>query len=527
VQVPSNAFRTELQLATEPATTGAHAYRVRIDAQPGEAMTHNNVYPLTVNVTADRTRMLILDCRPRWEYRYLKNLFAGRDRTVRLQHVLFHPDRIVGRAERARIPASVTYPSGQTEATALPLSETEWMKFDVIVLGDVAPSVLAPKEIKTLWKFVADRGGTLVVIAGPSYMPHAYAATAIRDLLPVVFDPSERPVLSSPQMQYRIALTAEGRHSIIMRQAVQEEENLRIWNSRPPLYWRHPNVSAKPGATVLAYALGPEPPKYVTAPDGKAGRETPRARRLRRKYQRTRPLIASHNVALGRVMFLAFDRTWRLRYRVGDTYHHKFWGQVLRWGTSGKLPAGTTLVKMGSVRSHYPPNENVRIRAKLVQRDFAPLVSREVAVKVYSGTKLVLRKKMEFVPDSPGMYSVDLGPLPSGSYGAELDAPAARALMEAENVSSVQALFSVDPSTPTEQIELAADRSLLSRLADETGGVVVEPPRAAEVMAALGAPVLVRPDRREITLWDSWPLLTLLIVTVTCEWLLRKKVGLA
>ena len=56
--------------------------------QPGEVFAQNNAYPITLSVTADRTRVLLIDRRPRWEFRYLKNLLATRDSTVQLQYVL-------------------------------------------------------------------------------------------------------------------------------------------------------------------------------------------------------------------------------------------------------------------------------------------------------------------------------------------------------------------------------------------------------------------------------------------------------
>ncbi|MCX5675819.1 MAG: hypothetical protein NTX87_12510, partial [Planctomycetota bacterium] len=249
--------------------------------------------------------------------------------------------------------------------------------------------------------------------------------------------------------------------------------------------------------------------------------------RKRRDFERENALISYHTVAMGQVMFLGFDHTWRLRYRVGDTYHHRFWGQVLRWATANKLPAGTETVKLGTDRSRYAPQAPVRVRAKLAKKDYTPITSDDVSVNVFAGDQTVMHKKLQYIQHSPGMYEAELGELPAGTYRVELDAPAAKPVLAEENVAKVATEFSVESSTPVEQAELAPDRALLARLAGLTGGAVADATHADRILASLGKPTEVQIERREYVLWDSWPLLVLMVLAATAEWLLRKKVGLA
>ena len=532
VRIPTDTYRARVQLADEPKEAGLHRYAIQLPKFDDEVLTSNNQYPLAVSVSDERARLLLVDGRPRWEFRYIKNLFTSRDRTVHLQYVLLEPDRIEGVPTPPKVNASASRPVDEVEATALPKDETEWMKFDVIILGDVSPQELGEEEQRILRKFVTERGGTLVVIAGPTSMPHAFADTEFADVLPVRFGKSAKPVVQPPEKEFRLLLTADGRESVIMRQQVNPEENLKIWNELPPIYWRYPILGAKEGATVLAYALPPSAPDYMPKPGAEAAAadQAPSEGTLRerRAFEREHALIALHSVAAGKVMFLAFDRTWRLRYRVGDTYHHRFWGQVLRWATANKLPAGTETVKLGTDRTRYAPHGSVRVQAKIAKKDFTPIVDRQdVAVNVFAGDKGVLRQNLRYVPNSAGMYEADLGELPSGTYRVELDAPVAQPILDADNVKAVSLEFSVDLATPAEQAELSPDRGLLSRLATLTGGKVAAPSRADRVLEALGPVTEVQIERQEYPVWDSVPLLVLIILTATAEWLLRKKVGLA
>jgi hypothetical protein len=547
VPIPSDSYRTYVSLSDTPEAAGVHSYHVQVNHFEGEAFEANNSYPLTLSVTEDRARLLMIEERPRWEFRYLKNLFASRDNSVRLQYVLLAADQIEGIPAAAPVAASASRPPDQVEAYALPANEAEWMKFDMIILGDVSPRRFTAEQLGFLRKFVADRGGTLVVIAGPDYMPLSYADTALSELLPVRLNGGDKSADTGPEASFRIALTEEGSQHVIMRQAMDREANSQMWTLLPEMYWRCPILGVKPGSSVLAYALPPSPPAYMlgggmgvppmsttgvspvpststSAPSSLQAEET---MRMRDEFQKTHALVVAHRMAMGQVLFMGFDSTWRMRYRVGDTYHHKFWGQVLRWATAAKLPGGTNLVKVGTDRARYSPHAKIVARAKIQHPDFSPLVANDVAVKVFSGKQLVLRKNLAYTADSPGMYWAELGELPSGTYRLELSAPSAKPMLDQEKVEGVATEFSVDPSTPIEQVELSADRGLLGQIAASSGGVVAELYEAPRVLGALGPGTLVTHEVRQYTLWDCWWFLTIIISLVTAEWLLRKKVGLA
>jgi len=528
VRVETDKMRTRIQLADEPADTGLHAYRVKVEDIQGEVLASNNEHALSVSVTDDQTRLLLIEGRARWEFRYLKNLFASRDKTVKLQYVLLHPDQIPGQPPRPRTHASATRPKDEPEATDLPENEAEWMKFDVIVLGDVDPADLNADALKAIKRFVEDRAGTLVVVAGPRHMPHAYGKTPLADLLPVTFTAVDDPeaYLPTADGSFRFELTPEGRQHVITRLKVDPAENLDVWKSLPELHWRHPITGTKEGALVLAYAMPPTPPDFLV-PRSPTEVPTEEVLKQRQQFIRDHALIATHNVALGRVLFIATDRTWRLRYRVGDTHHHRFWGQVLRWATADKLPAGTSLVKLGTDRPRYTSDQPVRVRARLTQPDLTPIVSDQVFAVVTRGDKVVLRKKMAFVPNSQGLYTADLGALGGGTYSVELDAPAAKPLLAKENVGKVATDFFVEAAVPREQIELSANRGLLESLATLTNGVVADPAHAGDALAALREPTLTLPDRREWSLWNSWPLLLLIVALGGAEWFIRKRARLA
>jgi hypothetical protein len=533
VRPATDSFRASVVLSDEPKQVGPRSYRVEIKPLEGEAFVSNNAYDLTVAVSDDHTKVLLVDDRPRWEFRYLKNLFSGRDKSVRLQYVLFSPDQFEGQPKVAKpVPACATRPAGQEEADALPANAAEWAKFDVVILGDVAPGQLTPEGMQAIRKFVTDGGGTVILVAGQNFMPGAYAGTGLAELIPLkLAAPAPKP---TPRAGFRWALTADGRDHIILRQDPDPDKSMDVWASIPPLYWRSQCTEALPTGIVLAYCLEDDAPAWLaefpsslpanvaaTTPEGVFGQ--------REAYQRRHALLTVAPSGLGKVMVLTSDQSWRLRYGTGDPYHHKFWGQALRWATSGKLPAGTSLVKLGSDRTRYSPHDRPVVRAKIVREDLSPVITDQVAVKVFQagGDQLVGKAPMKYLKDSPGMYSATLDELPSGAYRLELDAPAAAELLARDGVKSVATEISVDPAAPAELIELSANRELLARLAALShNGIVVGPQQAARVVDALQGGDVTLTNRYQFLVWDSWPLLLLFVMAATAEWLLRKRAGL-
>lgn len=505
LDVPADAMRTRVELSHVPEGDGVVRYTVAVQRFENEVLSGNNEYPLPVRVSDERTKLLIVEERPRWEFRYLKNLFAARDRAVKLQWILLHPETIGGQPPAPTVVASAGNPADQARATKLPAEDDEWLRFDVVVLGDIPPDTLAGGDMDALNRFVVDRGGTLVVVAGPAHMPHGFARTRLQELLPVDFraDPG---YLSAPEESYRIALTAAGQRSVMLRLEATPEANDAAWEQVPEIYWRHPGTTARPTAQVLAWAR-------TDADDADTD-------------VRQRALITTQNVGLGRVVFLSFDRTWRLRSKHGDRYHYKFWGQLLRWAVRGELPAGTEHVRLGTDQTRYALHAPVTVTARLLNTDRTPVADAQVAAVVSRDGQAVLRRRLEYRSDQPGVYSADIGELPPGDYSVELQGPDVERILAEETQTTVETSFSVEPSASAEQVNLSGDAAVPSALARTTGGVVVAPAAWAQAIESMRAGDVTVTNRLEVPLSSAWPVLAVLCALAATEWIIRKRTGL-
>ncbi len=539
VSVPDDneEYRTTVHFTDEPDEEGIYSYLIEIESVEGQVSDENNTWRFQTAVSEDRTNVLLVDNRPRWEFRYLRNLFYGRDKSVHLQYVITTPDTIdfpdEDRPRHRPVTASASRPFGEAEADRLPETREEWRKFDVIILGDVPPGVLTRSALEHIAYCVDERGAALVVIAGPDHMPHKFQSTILKELLPIVYTPTDRTHFTGPEPRFRLQLqpTMEGRVHPIMRLAPSASGSERIWNNLPDLQWRYDADDVKPGASVLAFAVPPEQMEerdFVTV--GDTTEDIARSVRETTEMPRRNSLIVKHQFGLGRVLMLNFDRTWRLRYRVGDTLHHRFWGQIMTWGAGERLRSGSEFVRLGTDRLTYSPDDNVNVTARILNLDYSPVTDDSVRVTVFREHDEISTYSLRYRADSQGMYDAQIGPFAEpGRYRIELSGRTADRILEEEGAERVETGFQVATTfNPVELAELTADRETAERIAAASGGEVVPLHRIDELHDAFGPGTdEAEPERADITLWDHWLMLLVLFSLFTTEWVLRRKGGLS
>jgi hypothetical protein len=526
VTVPEDSYRTTIRLVYQPKVAGIFAHKVVIDPIEGELFKNNNEWGFQTAVSEDRTTVLLVEDRPRWEFRYLRNLFDSRDKSVHLQYVLLHPDDVEGATNETKM-ASAGAKFGDSEATVMPEKLEDWKKFDVIILGDIPPASLGAEKWKIISECVSQRGAMLVMIAGPNSMPHAYTNDVFKELCPVLYEANTASMLAPPEPAYRLMLTAEGRQHLMFQQSKSTLETNRIWESMPLLRWRHTITGVKPTASVLAYAQ----PAKLDAGDNEIPQASvsasldPAALSKQKASEAKNALVVTSQYGSGKVAMLNFDHTWRFRYGVGDTYHHRFWGQLLRWGAGENLRAGTELVRLGTDNLTYEPGEKISIVNKLIEQDYRPVTEATTTATVYRGTEKVAQKKLTFQADSPGIYEGFLDSLTEpGDYSLELSGSDVDRLAAG---TAIKTKFTIASAVnPVEFGDLTTNAELANRLATDTNGVVLTPASAIQALEKFGPAATTKAERKETKLWDNWIILVGFLGMITSEWIARRRGGL-
>jgi len=483
VPFPDGRRRTPAELAFIPESVGTHKYAAMIPVQGGELIESNNRREFTVDVIDDKIRVLYVEGEPRWEYRFLKNLLL-RDKTMEINRIMLTRD-----AEEL--------PRG-SKPGQFPDTRDELFKYDVLIIGDVPADRFFPSDLKHVEAFVAENGGVAVMICGPMFNPDSYLSTPVAEMMPVYAEraqPTDEQGRAIRHNGFTPILTHEGEDSPITRISFDKLDNACIWEKLPPLHWHAMLSRAKPGAEVLLKAPGKDKDDCV--------------------------LLAAQTYGMGRALLLATDDTWRWRYKVGDKYFHKFWGQVMRWATAGKSSGRDKYIHMGTQKRRYDVGEPVEFQAKVLGRDLLPLRDAQVEALLQREGKPAGLVKLEFIPGSEGRYRGRFTGLEPGRYVVQLNVP-----VLPQNPSEARVEIEVLDRPDVEQVELFLNRPLLESMSRITGGRYY-PAEDYRKLAESIEPTKKRiPRVNEIRLW-TWPPILLLFTAIICtEWVLRKKAGL-
>lgn len=523
ITIPEDRYREEVKFVHLAEEGGTGTYQIEIDPLVGERFQDNNDWSFETSITEARTNVLLMDSYPRWEFRYLRNLFYGRDKSIHLQWMLLNPDHVEGQA-LLDVAASATRPFGEAYATRLPENEAEWRKFDVIILGDLPAAAISDDTWAIISRCVNERGALLVFIAGPSHMPHALGASQARELLPLDPGWSNRTFFGQTEKPFRLSLTAEGRNHPITRHADGSLSNQQTWSQFPTLQWRHPVKSVKEGADILLVAAGDDEADRNTLPDDSADLDTALEDLARRREKESQnALLVTRQTGRGKVAAIMTDRTWRLREGAGDVHHHRFWGNLVRWGAGPLLRAGNEKIALGSDQITYTTDDPITITARLRDDNLNPAPDPTLRAEILSDGKVVATVPLVAQEGSNGLHEGKLKSLKTPG------------LFQVRLVGKKAPDGKVDLSTNFRvvgtkgQVELAdttLDQSLLDAAAAASGGKVVKPDEMASLLPLFITEGANRTEIRETPLWDNFFIFTALALILTIEWWLRRKTGL-
>ena len=489
----------------DAAEVGRRNYTLRVEPQPGETRDDNNQKPFAMNVVDDIVRVLVLDGAPRWEFRYLYTALE-RDERVEVSSVVFEQPYL-GILNDTYFPRRLDIPRDADDLENSPFTEP-----DLVIVGDVRPSDLSEQALQLLEKYVADSGGTLVFVAGRRHLPQAYRSPLLKQLLPIT---EHRPVdltgageTGAPgQRGLRLQLTADGEREITLQFDADVLINRRIWSGLPGHPWAILG-RAKRTASVLAVGIRP-------------GRDQ------NLDNERNHGVIVHHHYGFGQVLWIGIDSTWRWRYRVGDKYHHRFWGQLGRWAAENKAAAGNEFVRFGPVSSDIEEGDVATIRAQWNQRFLSAHPDLKASAVLYrtgdEGGQERPFSTLELIPleGRPLDFEGRAVGLPHGQYRVTL-------VMEGANAGAepVETALFVHKVPTVELSDLSANRDLLNELADVSGGRVFDPHEKDEIADLFRQEAAIDSTRTETELWDHWAMVLVFFGLLTAEWVVRKLNGL-
>ena len=453
-------------------------FKASVSPIEGEIEKGNNEAQMTIHAVTEPRRILIIDGRPRWETRYLRNLFE-RDQRWQVNTV------VAGTSSSA-----LAWRRGE-ERGAFPRDLQTLYKYDVILFGDVPPGMLTQVELEQLRDFVGERGGGLIFVDGQRGHLRSYSQTPIAELLPVDWLGSLH--VEAGLRPTRLKLTASGQSATPLRLLSDPLENAALWQELQSPHWLAP-IRPLAGSQVLV--------------EGVYG-------------ERTLPAVVQRNYGAGKVIYTGFDETWRWRYEVADVYHAKIWNQLARHVGEQPYAVQDQFVKLDAGSPTYRPGERAEIRARLRDREGKPMFSAKIEAQLMRDGRKVATIPLEAGDNRSGSFRGLTGSLEPGQYEVAL-------AVQGMNDSDLRARakFTVEAPLSIERRAVIMDEDLLKQMAQRATGRYYREEDIAKLIARLEPTSRGRIIVTETALWRSYWWFVPIMLLLTTEWLLRKRAGM-
>ncbi len=522
--------RVELRFGPTAADRGDQLLSVEVETAAEELVGQNNRQVVSVRVDDESLRVLYLEGAPRWDFRFLDHALrrdGGLDVTMVVEAQLQAAGEPGTSGEGGD--GNAGGDGGSAEPVSLPVRAKlpedagGFAEYDAVIVGDVSPALLPRRYVEQLVRAVEEEGVGLIVHAGSMHMPHAFGDgdDALQQILPVRLESrgvqaamgadannmdeagdggeGSGPVASIAMIggggltapayaPFRMSVTAAGATHPALRLYDSASKNRRLWSRMPLFYWA--------AAAATSPAAGAEILAEFETPDG------------------ARPLIAERRVGRGRVMFIGTDSTYLWRRNIGTHLFYRFWGQAIRH-VGGRSVQGDDKSWLNIYPGRVEPGEDVSIELFAVSEEGKPLGSKRLKMQVQQGEMV---KAISLSPaDEPGLYR--------GRWQSE--EPGQFRFSYSDARGQVLAGAVVVGHAGLEFIRPDIDRDALGRLAEASGGGLIELHELAGLPGRLsGGPSTVT-NKLEDELWDNWLTLVILIGLYCTDVGVRRVLGLS
>ncbi len=481
----------ELTLRSGRADAGSAGWSVRVRPGGADLIDDNNAMDVDLELVDRPLRLLYLDGYPRWEQRYLKNLVL-REESIASSNLLLSSARRY-------------LQEGDVLIDSVPASPGEWSEYDVIVIGDVRPDLLATEQLEQVREHVAERGAGLLWIAGEGATPGAWAGTPLADLLPVAVSQGRAglPAWDGPVVLAR----ADGAERLGL---LALDDSAGGWPARlsdPSTGWsrlrwaqRIERDRVKPTAEVLAWAV-PEADAARRADPERAGL----------------PLVLSMRFGAGAVAYVGTDEIWRWRYGRGEDLPERFWLPLIRQLGRSSLGQADANATLSATPDDALVGAPVQIRVDLLDQELVDSAPQTVRADVTRPGAPPVRVQLTRSDESGvrARYAGTWGADEPGSYVVRITEP----LLAAYDLAAPVSVAWPDD----ERRHPETDHALLADLARRTNGAVVGLGDLTSLPDRLpNRELVIRGEPERATLWDRPVVLVLLLVLLTMEWIGRR-----
>ena len=479
VTIPANkTYRGSMlwQLKEE----GSTKLKLSFPVNPGELIASNNSQEFIIGAKKESIKVLVIETRPRWEYRFIRNALS-RDPGVDVDCLLLHPNHGKG--------------DGPDYIQSFPDKLEELQKYDVVFLGDVGigKDQLTKEQANLLAGLVKEQASGIVFIPGPLGNQLTLKDTDLEPIIPIIFDET-KPKGLSDEVPSPLNLTTPGKTSLLTLLGNNEAENPKIWRNLPGFYWCAAVKKTKAGASVLATHAN------------------------RKNSYGSIPMLVTKQAGSGKALFLGHDSAWRWRRGVEDLYHFRFWKNVARWMSYQRNMAAGERLRLYRTPDRPKPGDLVSLSVNAFDANGVPLRDGNVQVEIEAPDG---NKKTIILDRSEGNW----GALTGGFDINQVGEWKVTAGIEGDKTAQTVSTSIIAQGQQIEKIGKPVNTELLQEMSRISKGQLITPDKLNEITNLIDTLPAKSPLESRNPLWNHIILLITLITLLALFWTGRKLNG--
>ena len=460
-----------------PPAPGQYVFTVRVPPDPAEGNKANNEKPIPIFVADPVARVLYVEARPRWEFKFVSRVLSAYKNIEHTSLVRLSPQKKIIQG---------TKPAEARQIATMAPAQLQRLK--AIIIGDVPRNFFTGQQLATIAALV-EQGMAVMLLAGPdSFGSKGFGGTPLARVLPCEL----LPRAAYAERRVRVRLTPEGKAHPAF-QGVRHD-----WSRAPELISLVGVGTVKPGATVLMETI-----------------------------QGKHPVVIAHRYGRGKACVVLTDSTWRWKLgmaegKIKEDLQTLFWRQLISWlMPEQQEEKEKRAVQLVADKLTYELNEQVTLTVTAVDAEGNAARDAKVACVIHAPDGKVIERQATFgkLPgagaDAEG-FTASFTTYVSGRYKVVATAQAVGADLGRDQVSFVVG------DTSIEMTETDPNRELLKKVARRSGGEYFEPGEAPQILSRIVIKTKKNTWTEKKEVWDRWWVFLVFLGLVTAEWVVRR-----
>ncbi len=474
----------QVTMTLKAQAPGQFVYVVRVPPDPAEGNKANNEKPVPVFVTDPVARVLYVEARPRWEFKFVSRVLSAYKNVEHTSVVRMGPDRSIIQGSK---------PAAAARIAPMPPAQLQQLK--AVIIGDVPKSFFTPRQIATIAALV-EQGSAVMLLGGQdSFGPDGFAGTPLAPMMPAQL----LGRASYTERRFGVELTAEGK----AHPAFQNVEH--DWSKAPDLISLVGVGELKPGATVL----------------------------MRTSDNQQQPVVIVHRYGRGKVVMVLTDCTWRWKLGMAEggtnvDLQTIFWRQLISWMMpEQEAEKEKQSVQLIADKLQYELNEQVKLTISALDAEGSPAPRAKVICHIYAPDGKVIEQAASYGKMAGGGegqaegFTAAFTTYTSGKYKVVATATADGIDLGRDELSFVVG------DTSVEMNETDPNRELLEKIAKASRGQYCkgnyyEPANAGQIARDIVIKTKKNTWQKTEEVWNEWWVFIAIVALACTEWITRR-----